>query len=95
MVAVAIPVTQDWRGLTWQSWGRLSARCSLEARERETLQGCALARCVLRLVRPCRMMQRYDFGLFGRCWLSPSSRSPFDSSGPNMPAGEAILEILA
>ena len=48
VVAVAIPVTQGWRGLTWHGWRRLSARFSLEAGERETLQGCALARCVLR-----------------------------------------------
>jgi hypothetical protein len=45
---VVIPVTQGWRGLAWQGWRRLSTRFSLEAGERETPQGCALARCVLR-----------------------------------------------
>ena len=28
VVAVAIPVTQGWGGLTWQRWRRLSARFS-------------------------------------------------------------------
>ena len=48
VMAVGNPVTQDWRGLTWQSWRRLSARLSLEAGEVKTLQGCALAQCGLR-----------------------------------------------